>query len=93
MPNAPAVTQRETVQALAAAAGTTVKVGTVPAAALKLLGLVSPMMRELQETSYQFERPWIADSTRTEQLFGLSATPLVDQARATIDWFRARPTP
>ncbi len=92
VPNAPAVTQRATVKALADAAGTTVKVGTVPGVALKLLGLVSPMMRELQETSYQFERPWIADSTRTEQLFGLSATPLADQARATIDWFRSQPS-
>ena len=91
VPNSPAVTQRETVQALAAAAGTTVKVGIVPAAAMKLLGVFSPMMRELKETSYQFARPWIADATRTEQTFGLSATPLADQARATVEWFRTRP--
>jgi hypothetical protein len=65
-----------------------VKIGTVPAVALKVLGLFSPMMRELQETSYQFERPWIADSTRTEQAFGLTATPLAEQARATVEWFR-----
>jgi hypothetical protein len=62
----------------------------IPAAALKVLGMFSPMMRELQETSYQFDRPWIADATLTERTFDLSATPLAEQARATVDWFRTR---
>ncbi len=90
VPNAPAVSQLDTVQALASAAGTSVKVGAIPAAALKVLGMFSPMMRELRETSYQFDRPWIADATLTERTFDLAATPLAEQARATVDWFRTR---
>jgi hypothetical protein len=82
------VPQRATVQALAAAAGTSVAVSSVPKVALTLLGVFSPMMRELRETSYQFERPWVADSTSTEQTFGLAPTPLVEQAAATVAWFR-----
>ena len=91
VPNAPAVSQRETVQALAAAAGTTVGVGSVPWIAVRTLGLFVAMMRELQETRYQFDRPWIADATLTEQTFGLRATPLAEQAAATVAWFRDRP--
>lgn len=91
VPNAPATTQREVVQAFAAAAGTTAKVGTVPRAALSLLGVFSPTMAELKETWYQFAEPWVTDSTLTEQTFGLRATPLAEGAPATVAWWRARP--
>ncbi len=88
VPNAPAVSQREAVQALAAAAGTSVKVGTVPKAMVKALGWVVPAMRGLTETWYQFDGPWVADSTLTEQTFGLRATPLAEAAQATVAWWR-----
>jgi len=90
VPNAPAATQRQTVQALADAAGTTAKVSAVPKVALKVLGLFSPMMKGLQETWYQFAEPWVTDSTLTEQTFGVSATPLPDAAAATVAWWRTQ---
>ena len=90
VPNAPAVTQRQTVEAFAAAAGTTAKVSAVPKFALKVLGLFSPMMKGLQETWYQFAEPWVTDSTLTEQTFGLQATPLADGAAATVAWWQAK---
>jgi hypothetical protein len=92
VPNAPASTQRQMVEAFAAAAGTKAKVGTVPFMALKTLGLVVPLMRELQETWYQFAEPFVTDSTLTEQTFGLAATPLREAAAATIAWWRAQPS-
>ncbi|MDO8391371.1 MAG: NAD-dependent epimerase/dehydratase family protein [Actinomycetota bacterium] len=90
VPNAPAVTQREAVQALAAAAGTSVKVTTVPKAMVQALGLAVPTMRGLTETWYQFDSPWITDSALTEHTFGLTATPLADAAAATVAWWKAR---
>ena len=90
VPNAPATTQRELVQAFAGAAGTTAKVGAVPKAALTALGLFVPMMRELKETWYQFAEPFVTDSTLTEQTFGLTATPLAEGAAATVAWWKAR---
>lgn len=90
VPNAPAPTQREAVQAFANAAGTTVKVTAVPKLALSALGLFVPMMRELKETWYQFAEPWVTDSTLTEQTFGLRATPLEEGAAATVAWWRGR---
>ena len=88
VPNAAAPTQREAVNALATAAGTTVKVSAVPKLALSALGLFVPTMRELKETWYQFAEPWVTDSTLTEQTFGLSATSLQDGAAATVAWWR-----
>jgi len=89
VPNAPATTQREIVQAFATAARTTAKVGAIPKVALSALGLFSPMMKGLQETWYQFAEPWVTDSTLTEQTFGLTATPLAEGAAATVAWWRA----
>jgi nucleoside-diphosphate-sugar epimerase len=89
VPNAPAVTQRAAVEALALAAGTTAKVSAVPKVALSALGLFSPMMKALKETWYQFAEPWVTDSTLTEQTFGLQATPLAEGAAATVAWWRA----
>ncbi|TPW11084.1 MAG: NAD-dependent epimerase/dehydratase, partial [Acidimicrobiaceae bacterium] len=48
------------------------------------------IMRELRETRYQFDRPWVVDSTHTEQTLGLSATPLAEAAAATVAWWRAQ---
>lgn len=88
VPNSPVLTQREVVNAFARAAGTTVKVSSVPWAVVRALGLVSPMMRELTETRYQFDRPWIVDSTHTEQTLGLTATPMDQVAADTVAWWR-----
>lgn len=90
VPNAPALSQRETVGVFAAAAGTTVKVTAVPKVALNALGLFSPTMAGLKEVWYQFAEPWITDSTLTEQTFGLRATPLSEGAAATVAWWNAR---
>lgn len=90
VPNAPATTQRQTIEVLARAAGTTAKVGAIPKVALSVLGVAMPMMRELKETWHQWAQPWVTDSTLTEQTFGLRATPLEDGAAATVAWWRQR---
>ena len=91
VPNPSTLTQRQAVETLARAAGTQVGVGAVPWAAVKLLGLFVPMMRELQETRYQFDRPFVADASLTTDTFGLRATPWDEAAAATVAWWRARP--
>lgn len=90
VPNAPAVTQRETVEAFARAAGTTVKVTTIPKVAILVGGAVVPFLRELKETWYQFVEEWTTDSSRTESMLGVGPTPLADGAAATVEWWRER---
>ncbi len=89
VPNASALTQREAVQALATAAGTTVAVKTVPKAVVKAMGLFVAPMRGLTETWYQFDRPWVTDSALTEATFGLAPTSFADGAAATVAWWKA----
>lgn len=93
VPNAPAVTQRQFVTALADAAGTNVRIRRIPLGLLKALGLVVPMMRELTETYYQFDEEWTTDSTVTEQALHVSATPLERAAQATVAWWQQANTP
>jgi nucleoside-diphosphate-sugar epimerase len=90
VPSAPAVSQRDAVQALAKAAGTTVQVGSVPNLALTVGGLFNPSLKALKEVLYQFDKPWIIDASLTEQTFGLAATPLAEGAAATVAWWRQR---
>jgi nucleoside-diphosphate-sugar epimerase len=90
VPSGPAVTQRQMVEAFAHAADTAAKVGSIPWPVVRALGLAMPFMRELRETRYQFDRPWIVDATLTEQTFGLCATPLAEAAAETVAWWRAQ---
>lgn len=90
VPNAPALTTRQTVDALAAAAGTTARITAVPKTALRLVGLASPTMRALLETWYQWSEPFVTDSALTERTFGLTATPIDVAAAETVAWWRSR---
>lgn len=69
-------TQRQAVDDLARLAGVKpVPVRTVPSAVLYGLGVISPLMRELRETEYQFSEDFVMDSAAARQVFGLDPTP------------------
>lgn len=91
VPTAPALTQRGFVEAMAEAAGVPApKVAPIPAFALRLAGAVDKDLRELQGTRYQWERPFVLDSSATEAAFGLEPTPLDRALAETVAWWRAR---
>jgi|CXWL01.1.fsa_nt_gi nucleoside-diphosphate-sugar epimerase len=55
---------------------------------LRLAGLFSPLIRELRETYYQWDAPWIVDHTKFERTFGPAVvTPHTDAVAATVAWF------
>jgi len=90
-PTGPALSQQELATAFTSAAGLpAVKLGTVPGWLLKVLGLASTDMRELAETLYQFERPFVMDSAASQARLGLAPTPLADAAAATVAWWRSQ---
>jgi nucleoside-diphosphate-sugar epimerase len=73
--NAPR-TQREAVADVCRAAGREpVDVRGYPKAVMALGSLMSPMLRELKETAYQFERPYVLDSSAISRELGLDPTP------------------
>jgi len=88
VPTGPALTQREMAGAFATAAGVRApRVTAMPGWALKAMGGLSPDMRELAETLYQFQRPFVMDSAASQAALGLAPTPLPEAAAATVAWW------
>lgn len=91
VPTAPARSQRQMVQGLCEAAGVDpISVGRVPWPVVRALGLVVPVMGELQETRYQFDDTFVVDSSDFTRTFGDEATPLGAGFAHTVDWWRRR---
>jgi nucleoside-diphosphate-sugar epimerase len=91
VPTAPALSTREMVDRLAAEAGTEpVAVHRLPTAVLGAASVFSPLIRELKEVRYQFDRPFVVDSSAYEAEFAVRATSLDEQVKATVDWWRER---
>ncbi|GAA4071907.1 NAD-dependent epimerase/dehydratase family protein [Actinomadura miaoliensis] len=85
IPTAPAFTPRTFAERLCEAAGAPApRITRVPRPVFNAIGVVSPMMRELRSTRYQFDRPYILDSSAFETTFGLRPTSMDDAVKAVI---------
>ena len=85
-PSNPAVTQAQAVADICRAAGVEpVKVRVWPKVMLGIGGLVMPFLREMRETVYQFERPYVMDSSAIRRELGLAPTPWDEVCLATAD--------
>ena len=92
-PTSPPVTQRQLVEAVATAADVPApRVSAVPGIVLRAMGLVLREMRGLVETSYQFTRPFVLDSTASERRLGLTPTPMEIGMKETVAWWREQET-
>jgi nucleoside-diphosphate-sugar epimerase len=58
--------------------------------AVRALGLFNPTIRELVELSYEFEQPFVLDTTKYQSTFGTEGTPLAIAIAATVAWYRDR---
>jgi nucleoside-diphosphate-sugar epimerase len=84
VPTNPPLTVREISTRFTTLAGTRApKLTSLPYPVLWTSGLFSPTLRELCITNYQWTRPFVVDSTYTEQTLGLTPAP-IDQALASI---------
>ncbi len=92
LPGPPTVTTRALLDLVAAEVGHPVAIRSVPKLAVRALGLVNPMMRELAEMAYEFDEPFVLDTSKYELTFGAAGTPLADAVAATIAWYRGRIT-
>ncbi len=90
VPTNPPRSQRDAVHDHCRAAGIEpVPVRTVPHLVLRAAGLVQPTLRELEETRYQFVRPYVLDSAASEAALGLRPTPWDEVCRANVARVRA----
>jgi nucleoside-diphosphate-sugar epimerase len=90
LPGPATVTTRALLDLVADQVGHPVGIRSVPKLAVRALGLVNPMMRELAEMAYEFDEPFVLDTRKYESAFGAAGTPLVDAIAATVAWYRTR---
>lgn len=89
VPTNPPLSQREMLGAIARiGVAPEPRLQTLPGWALGALGLFVPFLRELEEVRYQFERPFVVDSTDYQTTFGVAPTPMHDALAATVAWWQ-----
>ena len=90
LPGPETVTTRAFLDLVAAEVGHPVEVRNVGKIALRALGLVNPLMRELAEMSYEFDEPFVLDTSKYQSTFGGAGTTLATAVPETVAWYRAQ---
>lgn len=89
-PNAPAISTREFVSKVYRAAGREPKMRAAPRLVVTMMSWFNPMMGEIQEMLYTWERPYVVDCSKFAKAFGETYTPIEKAIETTLDWYRER---
>jgi nucleoside-diphosphate-sugar epimerase len=89
-PNAIGTTQRQMTELAFKQAGLPPKLSTMGMLMMRIGGLFIPVAREMIEMMYEFNKPFVVDSSKIEKAFGLKATPVETGIAETLAWYRAR---
>lgn len=89
-PVQPALTQGELAERVWEAAGQSgrPRVSLLGRGVIRAVGLVVPVVREFGEMYYEYEKPFVVDSTAFESAFGIAPTPLDDAIATTVAHYR-----
>jgi nucleoside-diphosphate-sugar epimerase len=88
------LTGREFLAAVWQAVGQPAKIGRDGRLTVRIGGLFSPRTRELNETLYQWERPFLVDDSKWQRVFGpYRPVPLAEAVERTLTWFKSRQLP
>jgi nucleoside-diphosphate-sugar epimerase len=87
----PRMSQYELVRLFAEEAGIEPKVSSMGKMMMVIGGLFIPEARETVEMMYEFDKPFIVDSSKFEKSFGKQATPIGEAIHETVHWFREHP--
>jgi len=91
VPTATPASVRSMVDGVARAAGLDAPaVRRLPWGVLGAVGLVVADVRELREIAYQFDEPFVVDSTAFASTFGMRATDTDTALGSTVEWWRRR---
>jgi nucleoside-diphosphate-sugar epimerase len=91
LPAAEPLTGRQFLKLVYEAAGRPPKPGVASRTMIRQAGLFNPLVRELNETPYQFERSFVSDASKFQGAFGpFKPTPHHEAVRQTVDWYRSR---
>jgi nucleoside-diphosphate-sugar epimerase len=87
----PKMTQGELVRLFAEEAGLEPKMSSMGKLMMSIGGLFIPEAKETVEMMYEFENPFIIDSSKFEKTFGMTATPMRQAIQETVAWYRSHP--
>ncbi len=87
----PRVTQREMVTMIAAEMGIEPKMSAMGKTMMRIGGLFIPEAKEMVEMMYEFEQPFIVDSSKFENTFGMKATSMKEAIKETVAWYKSHP--
>jgi nucleoside-diphosphate-sugar epimerase len=87
----PQITQRQFAELIYRETGHPLKASAVTKPMMALAGLFIPGARETVEMMYEFEKPFVVDSSKFERAFGSKPTPLEESIKATVAWYRQHP--
>jgi nucleoside-diphosphate-sugar epimerase len=87
----PKMTQGELVRMFAEEAGLEPKMSSMGKLMMSIGGLFIPEAKETVEMMYEFENPFIIDSSKFEKTFGMTATPMRQAIQETVAWYRSHP--
>ncbi len=90
VPSGAAHTTREMITLIARACSQPAKFMVAGRWLVTLLAFFNPTMRELKEVLYQFERPFVLESTKFETKFGNLSTRPEEAITRTLAWVRDR---
>jgi nucleoside-diphosphate-sugar epimerase len=85
------VTQGEMIEMVAEVAGVQPKTQVAGKVIMSMLGLFIPELKESVEMLYEFEKPFVVDSSKFEKTFGMRATPMKEAIKATVAWYKSHP--
>jgi nucleoside-diphosphate-sugar epimerase len=88
LPNAPAWTTRQMVERAFELAGLPSRTRTMGGLMMRVGGLFVPEAREMVEMMYEFEAPFVVDSSKFQRVFGEGYTPVEDGLRDTVAWYQ-----
>jgi nucleoside-diphosphate-sugar epimerase len=90
VPNPPALTQRQLLTLFFEEAGLEPKFTVMGKTMMTIGGLFVPAAREMVEMMYEFEKPFVVDSSKFVQAFGDISTPYEVAVKETLNWYRER---
>jgi nucleoside-diphosphate-sugar epimerase len=93
VPSPQALTFRQLATLFADAAGAPEpRIRPLPMTAVRVLGIGSPMLREVFAMGYQFVEPFVMDSTVSQGVLGVAPTPWDTIVAETLAWWSGRST-
>ena len=87
----PRMAQGELVRMFAEEAGVEPKMSSMGKFTMSIGGLFIPEAKETVEMMYEFEKPFIIDSSKFEKTFGMKATPIREAITETAAWYKGHP--